>query len=170
MNSSDEAVETLEVDSSLIIDVQKNIEAAAIHEANLSNADTNLSVDDINISLQDANATVQEDEAVVVPEVVPVPETLNTDSLTIVTKKKLWLGYIDIGSDTHFNKTFSGKLELDASKEWLLFFGHRFVEVIVKGETFQVSSQARARFLYKDGILKSIDAEEFKRLNKGKEW
>ena len=169
LQSPDEAVEKLEVDSSLIMDVQKDIEAASIQESNLTNAETNATLLDTNETSDETNETLAEPEAAPV-ELSRSEALASADSLKIVTQKKLWIGYIDRAEDKHYNKTFVGELELDANKEWLLFFGHRFVDVIIKGEKFQVASQSRARFFYKDGVLKSVDAEEFKALNKGKEW
>ena len=159
--SSDETNDALEVDSSLIMDVQKSIVATTLVETNASNIDANLTQEDENKSVSNAEES---------KPVALVEEKASENSLKISTEKKLWLGYIDRTSGEKFNKTFSGELDLDSSKEWLLFFGHRFAKIALSGETHKVESEGSVRFLYKDGVLKPLSAEEFKELNKGKEW
>jgi len=165
-DTSEEIEETPKVDSTLIMDVHKKIETATVTEENLTQTDANLSTEEVNASQSDANLTsVNENEAQRVVEKEP-----KSDSLKILAKKKLWFGYIDLDAGKNYQKVFAGEFELDTKKNWLLFFGHRFAQIELNGELVAFDAQKYARFLYKDGVLKPIDIEEFKRLNKGKEW
>ncbi len=166
------------VDNSLIMEVKENIEVAKIEE-NLTNAEHNLSSEESNtsFSLDDENAT-QELQTPSAPPLDEEPKSSQTqlpkeritgeNSLSVETKSKLWLGYIDLETNEHFQKSFVGHFSLDANRDWLLYFGHRFADIVVNGEKLFTSSSQR--YLYKDGKLSSLSAEEFKRLNRGKEW
>lgn len=153
--SSDEEVTPIpEVDNSLIIDVQKNID---LNDSN----DTNQSALDRNVSLVDLNSTEQ---------VEVIEEEVTPKSLKFVTKTKLWLGYIDVKTNRHYNKIFTGEFELDAEKDWLLVFGHKFVDVVVNNELMKLDTKKSLRFLYEDGKIEALTLREFKKLNRGRTW
>ena len=128
-------------------------------------SDTNSS--DVNESkLADINIT--EAKEVVEKKVVPPKAIIH--ALKIVARKKVWLGYIDVATGKKYQKTFVGDLELDPTKEWLLFFGHGYVDIVVDGKKESFSSKNRLRIHYQDGEIQKISLDEFKKLNRGKAW
>ena len=91
-------------------------------------------------------------------------------SFKIVPRTKVWLGYIDVATNKKYQKTFSDELDLDPTKEWLLFFGHGFIDLTIDGKTEKFNDRHTLRLLYKDGKITKISLEEFKKLNRGNKW
>lgn len=176
-DDSSELEGTTAVDNTLIMEVKENIEVAKVEE-NLSNSELNASYGDANdsVSIEDNQTQVPgmspqaplDEEPKTSPTELPKERITGENSLSVETKSKLWLGYIDLETNEHFQKSFVGEFSLDANRDWLLYFGHRFADIVVNGEKLFTSSSQR--YLYKDGKLSSLSAEEFKRLNRGKEW
>ena len=92
------------------------------------------------------------------------------ESFVIKPKTKVWLGYIDVKNGKKMQKTFSSQLSLDPQKEWLLVFGHNYINIYINGELQELSSKKSVRFHYKDGLLSAVSKKEFKDLNKGRLW
>jgi len=101
---------------------------------------------------------------------VQTPEVKITKSFKITSKSKVWFGYIDVLTNKKRQKTFQGEFELDPNKEWLLRFGHGFINMYINGEVVKFNSRDITRFLYKDGELQAINSAEFKKLNRGSSW
>ena len=126
------------------------------------------------------SSDVNESKPEVLPVVKPVPKvekkklveqpTAIKDSFEIIARKKVWLGYIDVKKHKKYQKIFLGKLSLDPQKEWLLYFGHGMIDLVVDGKKEKLSLKTRVRFHYKDGKVTPISLAEFKRLNRGKAW
>ncbi|QHG90453.1 hypothetical protein CVO_00770 [Sulfurimonas sp. CVO] len=91
-------------------------------------------------------------------------------SFKIIPKSKVWLGYIDLKNYKRYQETLSGEFSLDPKKEWLLLFGHGYIDIEINGEIIKFSNPKNIIFSYINSELKEIDMEEFKRLNKGKGW
>jgi hypothetical protein len=153
-DSSKEAqkTQTTLIDNTIIEDAQKNIDPLDLNESNVS-AESNVSIES-NAELN----TTQVEENVVVP------------TLSITTKTKVWIGYIELQTNIHYQKIFTSELELDPSKDWLLVLGHSFIDIVVNGEVQEFSTARNVRFLYKNGKVEPITSEEFKRYNKGRLW
>jgi hypothetical protein len=163
---------TIDVNATQVESVTQEIEALV--ENNIS---------DINSSASDTNeSTVIEDEKeatdtnvaeapTVEPVVLPTQESANiNDSLKIITNKKLWFGYIELDTENKNQKVFTGELDLDANKNWLLLFGHNNVEIELNGEIQKFEKSKNIQFLYKNGVLTQISLDEFQKLNKGNKW
>lgn len=124
----------------------------------------------------DANETKEavraesQDSVKVPPQDSSNKETAAQPSLKIVSKSKVWLGYIDLKNHRQNQKTFSGEFTLDASKNWLISLGHGFVDIEINGVATSFKKAQNIRFSYIDSKLKEIDAEEFKSLNRGTTW
>ena len=131
----------------------------------------------------DENATVKEDNSTVSKQQVMQKEEKNETSQTslvsqkkqnsqlrIMPKSKVWFGYIDLQTNEKFQATFLDEFLLDASKEWLLAFGHGNISIEINGVSHEFKTHKNMRFLYKNGVLKEIDVEEYKVLNGGKAW
>jgi hypothetical protein len=97
-------------------------------------------------------------------------EAAQESSLKIISKSKVWIGYIDLGNRRQNQKTFSGEFTLDSSKNWLISLGHGLVDIEINGVLTSFKKAQNIRFSYIDSKLKEIDAEEFKSLNKGRTW
>lgn len=140
------------VDDSMIKSIQQSIDA-----------DSNESIYDMNTTdLEDTNETV--DVAQVVEEQVV------EKAFKVNAKSNVWMGYIDFQSNKKYQKSFTGEMDLDPNKDWLLFFGHGYIDIYVNGELKKFNSRNNVRFLYKNGELETITADEFKILNRGSQW
>jgi len=137
-----------ELDDTLIENIERNITTplTLTVENNLSN---------------EMNTTEEEIK-------IPLEETVK--SFKIVTKSKVWIGYIEIQTNLKKQKVFKGELNLDPNKEWLLVFGHGYIDMYVDGQVIPFSSREKIRFIYKNGELKSISLRTFKKLNRGRSW
>lgn len=89
---------------------------------------------------------------------------------TIVPRTKVWVGIIDLTSGKK-RQTISAKpIELNASKDYLLTFGHGYIDMKIDENTTSYKEPKHIKFLYQEGKLKRIGPKEFKRYNKGKLW
>jgi len=153
MQSANESMDKAIQENKIIQNVKKNIAV----DANIS--DTNSSEN--NTSVVDANLTKA--EKIVEPKAV-------THSLKIIARTKVWLGYIDVATDKKYQKTFEGEFDLDPAKEWLLYFGHGYIDVIVDGKKEEFSSKNTLRLHYQDGQIETISINDFRKLNRGNTW
>lgn len=143
-------------------------EIEALVENNVS--DINVSSFDVNLSLQ-TGEEMDENETLLNEEKLPLVSLHKGEkSLKIIANKKLWFGYIELDTENKNQKVFSGDLDLDASKNWLLLFGHNNVEVEINGQKQEFEKNKNVQFLFKDGALTQISLDEFKKLNKGEKW
>ncbi len=110
---------------------------------------------------------VNETEASV--QTVP-KESAKESSLKIISKSKVWMGYIDLSNRRQNQKTFSGDFTLDSSKNWLISLGHGLIDIEINGVILNSKKAQNVRFSYIDSKLKEIDVEEFKSLNRGNAW
>jgi hypothetical protein len=117
------------------------------------------------------NATVEEINATVpvVVEIKPEPIEI-VKSFKIITSSQLWIGYIDLSTYKKNQKLFTGELDLDPNKDWILTLGHGYVKVEINGEVTEFKEKLNIRLLYKDSKLSKISFKEFKELNKGSKW
>ncbi|MDD5399646.1 MAG: hypothetical protein PHQ93_00470 [Sulfurimonas sp.] len=99
-----------------------------------------------------------------------VKEATQGSSLKIISKNKVWLGYIDLSDYKQHQKTFLGEFTLDSTKNWLLVFGHGIVEIEANGVVTKFEKSQNIRFSYINSELKEINTDEFKKLNKGVKW
>lgn len=90
--------------------------------------------------------------------------------LKITPKSKVWIGYINLNTGEKSQTVSLDKLSLDASKDWLLTFGHGHLDIEVNGKLHQYQTAKNLKFIYKDGELKELSFDEFKELNSGKLW
>jgi hypothetical protein len=97
-------------------------------------------------------------------------ETAQEASLKIISKSKVWIGYIDLSNRRQNQKTFSGEFTLDPSKNWLIALGHGLIDIEMNGVILNSKKAQNVRFSYIDSKLKEIDIEEFKSLNRGNAW
>lgn len=141
------------LDNTTINDAMKNINSVV--------PDANISQKDENKTLQDVNTT---------EKIVQKKENAVPKSFKIVARSKVWMGYIDLGTHKKYQKIFTGEFDLDPSKEWLLIFGHGYIDVVINSEKKKFNLRKKLRLLYKDGTITQLSVDEFKRLNRGHSW
>ena len=115
------------------------------------------------------SAAKEVNETEVSVQTVP-KESAKESSLKIVSKSKVWMGYIDLSNRRQNQKTFSGEFTLDSSKNWLISLGHGLIDIEINGVILNSKKAQNVRFSYIDSKLKEIDVEEFKSLNRGNAW
>jgi len=91
-------------------------------------------------------------------------------SLEIKPRSRVWLGYIEVPTNKKYQRTFKNPFDLDPKKEWILMFGHGYIDVYLNGKKIRFSKKDTLRLWYKDGKLQEISAEKFKQLNRGRRW
>ena len=144
--------------------VQTQYKAPQVQEENLSSENESLSAPlENNTTLADEKIEQSNDVNITKSEVKLEP-------LEILPRSRVWLGYIDIATNKKYQKTFSDELDLDPSKEWLLIFGHGYIDVIASGEKIHFSDKNTLRLHYKDAIVEKITVDEFRKLNRGRKW
>lgn len=92
------------------------------------------------------------------------------DLLSIVPKTKLWLGIIDLDTGRKRQTVTSQPYEINASGNYLLTFGHGYLDIVLDGERRSFKESGNLKFLYREGNLTKIDNAEFRRYNRGKLW
>ncbi|MEA3330689.1 MAG: hypothetical protein U9Q29_03235 [Campylobacterota bacterium] len=117
---------------------------------------------ELNSSIAENNVTIEEPIVEEVQDVVKL--------FKVIPNAKLWMGYIDLETYKKHQKIFRDEFSIDPDKEWLLSLGHGNVSFDINGEIIKFNSRKNMRFIYKDGELKEINFQEFKRLNRGNEW
>jgi len=91
-------------------------------------------------------------------------------NLKLITKRRLWIGYIDIKTKKKYQTVTKKNLVLDANKNWLLLFGPGKITLEINHVVKKYSSKKNMRFEYVNGKFKKISVSKFKRLNKGRKW
>ncbi len=128
----------------------------------VKNTDTDIYKDDINKS-KDEN----------------ISEDLNTQTETniskthiikIIPKQKVWFGYIELPDMKKHQKMLDSEFELNASKDYLLSFGHGYIDIGLDDNTTSYQYKRPLRFIYENGELKKITLSKFKEYNKGRVW
>jgi len=148
-SSNNKEVEIVSVDNSVIEDAKSNM-AVQTQELNTSKE----------IIIQEVIKESPQIEEISVP----------INSFVIKPKIKVWLGYIDLSTHKKYQTTFKDELSLDPKKDWLLALGHGHVNIEINGVLKEYKIKKNIRFSYKNGELKEINLEEFKKLNKGDRW
>ncbi len=148
------------VEQNLKPDEESSENSEAIQEGSVAQEEnaTLKGADDENLSKNDENLSANLDETVVTP------------TLRIIPKTKVWVGYIDLANGKKKQTVTKNELDLNGSKDYLLTFGHGFIDIDTSGKLHSFEKSKGLKFLYKDGNLEEIDAQEFKRYNKGKLW
>lgn len=114
-------------------------------------------------AVDDANDTESAEPSE--PEKAAAPEYFS-----IIPKAKLWMGIIDLTTHKRSVKTTRYMVELNASKPWLLVFGHGLFSIESGDEKLDFKRQSKVRILFEDGMPFEIDKAEFKARNGGKNW
>lgn len=92
------------------------------------------------------------------------------ESFSIIPKKELWIGYLNLETYRKRQTIINEEMTLDSSNDWLLSLGHGHVDFEINGKTIKYNVDRTIRLKYIDGNLKRIKFSEFKELNKGNKW
>ncbi len=157
MQSTNKTLKSATKENKIIQNVQKSI------AADVNGSENNSSDENVSVVLVDTNTSLALPKKVKEPKAVP-------HSLKIIARTKVWLGYVDVDTDQKYQKTFEGVFELDPAKEWLLYFGHGYIDVVVDGKKEKFSSKNTLRLHYQDGNITKISINDFKKLNRGNRW
>ena len=102
--------------------------------------------------------------------IVKVESGSNIQSFSLLPRSKVWVGYIDITKNKKYQKIVKDELVFNTKEEWLLILGHSNVDINLNGKKVFYKNRKSLRLWYKDGKLKDISLEEFKKINRGKKW
>jgi len=146
-------------------------ETPSVQTISLENNETNQTTQ----TLKDQNTTVensstQEENLTTMPEETSFAEEATVESLRIIPKKKVWVGWIDLETKKKKQTVTSKPIELDPKRRYLLTFGHGYIDIEVGDRLEEFKKSKAIKFLYEDGQLKEISKSEFKALNQGKLW
>lgn len=100
----------------------------------------------------------------------PVVKKVEHHELTILPRTKVWVGIIDLENGKKRQTVTSKAIDLNASKNYLLTFGHGYIDIRVDGNTTRFKDPKNVKFLYEEGKLEKIGNKEFRAHNKGKLW
>ncbi len=102
--------------------------------------------------------------------VVKVSKSSQKQSFVLLPKSKVWVGYINITENKKYQKVVKEELIFDIKQEWLLILGHSNVNIVLDGKKIFYKNRKSLRLWYKNGKLKEVSLEEFKKINRGKKW
>ncbi len=102
--------------------------------------------------------------------VVKVSKSSEKQSFALLPKSKVWVGYINITKNKKYQKVVKEELIFDIKQEWLLILGHSNVNIDLDGKKVFYKNRKSLRLWYKNGKLKEVSLEEFKKINRGKKW
>lgn len=103
-------------------------------------------------------------------ESIKKPFSLTPPSITLIPRKKLWVGIVYL--DNHKRKVYvtTSPIELNTSRDQLIVTGHGVLDIDIDGNITKYNSRHKLRFLYRANELEPIDAITFKQYNRGKNW
>ncbi len=131
---------------------------ASSSEATSVSEESNLSESNETVLSQEENLSSSSEEATHYPTV------------TIVPKRKIWVGIIYLDNYKRKNYITSKPIELNTSRDQLIVTGHGLFKVDVDGNITEFNAQGKQRLLYRAGVLEKIDRTTFRQLNRGKDW
>ncbi|MFT7003895.1 MAG: hypothetical protein ACJAWW_001247 [Sulfurimonas sp.] len=166
-------VQTHIIDNSVIDNAKDSMANNSTIEDNNVTLLDNTDID----TLESNNSNITEDNSATISEVQEITEPIiepksdvGVNYLKIIPSSKLWIGYIDLSDYKKYQKLFTGELDMDPTKDWLMSLGHGYVKIEINGETTEYKDKKNIRLLYKDGKISKINYDQFKELNKGSKW
>ncbi len=143
--------------NSAILDAAKHVESAqsAKNEAEQKEKQTN-------VATFNAAAIQKEEEK--------EKKANNTHAFVLYPQEALWIGVINLDTDTKRDTITSAPFVLDENANLLISLGHGLVRVELNDDVQRIQEVGRVRFSYRNGVLKRVSLEEFKELNKGNSW
>jgi len=119
----------------------------------------------------EANATQNAEAAEPAKEKKAEEPYVPLEPVAVTPTVKLWFGIIDLKSGKRTAKVTAQPYEIDSHGKKLVVTGHgRFEISDAFGNLFKYNDAKKHYFLIDDGLVREIDAAEFRRLNGGKGW
>ncbi|MBU0631856.1 hypothetical protein KKA17_04355 [bacterium] len=151
-NMTNGSHEELELNNSQIESAKEHLDLATV-ELNTSNiSDINMTQD---VSVVDNNQS---------------QKSLVATRFEIMTKRALWIGYIDMDDLTKKQITIQNSFDLDPSKNYLLVLGHGMLKIDLGIDVKEFNRIGTMYLKFENGELEEITRSEFKKLNKGSTW
>ncbi len=146
------AVSAEPVESIVIQEAQERLSAAAQQkEAQRQQA------------LAEANATAEAEAAEANAALVP-------PKITILPKRRVWLGMINLETGKKLQTITESAYELNTSQPWLIVFGHGYIDIETDGKLEEYSDRQKLWFLFENDHLEKIDRDTFRMRNGGNAW
>lgn len=147
---------------------QSSSSAMATIETNESNQSQSLA------SSSEANLTTEANVSEVSEsnesEVAEEPVASPPPQITLIPRKKLWVGIVYLDDYKRKNYITSSPIELNTSRDQLIVTGHGVLDIDIDGNITKYNSRHKLRFLYRARELEPIDAATFRQYNRGKNW
>ena len=151
--------------------------------SSVSSSSSSIAVVEANSSQEQSSENEQEtpiDQNITQEENLTVADEQNASSsisseailpkVTIIPKRKLWIGIIYLDNFKRKNYITSSPVELNTSRDQLIVTGHGKLQIDSDGEIEDFNSTKKMRFIYRAGVLEVIDRNTFKLYNRGKDW
>ncbi len=103
-----------------------------------------------------------------IEEVEEVKEVVKVKELTITPRSKVWIGYINLKTEKKYQKVTKNTIVL--KEDYIIVLGHSHVYLQVNENKSSFKTKGSLRLLFKDGKLRKITLQEFKKLNRGRKW
>jgi len=87
-------------------------------------------------------------------------------SFFVETPKKLWIGirYLDTNTSRWFETVVEQKYEFNATREQLIALGHSQATLVAGATKIDPHRGGKARYHYKNGVLKEVSEEEYNKI------
>lgn len=135
-------------------------------DMNTSKLEENLTavIEENRTEVSELNTTIM---SKIIEEIAP---QVQNDIITIIPKRKVWIGMIELPSLKKINRVTTRQIKVDETKDWLIVFGHGQVNIQKDDKFLEFNKRGKLYFSYIDGKLKQIQKSEFKMHNQGRSW
>ena len=90
--------------------------------------------------------------------------------LTIVPKKRIWVGIIDLSNYKKSSYIKDSNITISKNSDFLIATGHGKFDIYYNDQVIKFDTVNPIRLFVKDGKVVKIDKTEFVKLNRGKYW
>jgi len=140
------------------------IEVVDTNSSEMNTSDVN-GTNDINISEANTTQLTQEqNKSVVVNTQGQISNFGNV--ISIKPASKVWVGMMDLATGEKTQKVTRDPIVIDTAKNWLFIFGHGRLEIVTPSGSKMVKERNTAWFMYENGSLQQLTAEQFELKNK----
>lgn len=142
-----------------------------LNNSQIDSAKTHLDLNDSKVNITETNATdTNLTEDMNVSDANQSQKSKVATKFEILTKRSLWIGYIDMDSFKKKQITIQSSFDLDPSKNYLVVFGHGMLKIDLGIEVKEYSDIHKKYFKFENGELTELTRSEFKKLNRGSTW
>lgn len=132
--------------------------------------DANMSdINDTNVSEANTTAPITNSEKNTTKPSIS-HSIVSGNGLIIRPAYKVWYGMIDMTSGERIQNITSDPIDIDTTKNWLIFMGHGRLQIESSSGKTELKDKETVRFIYENGSLKPLTKDEFIERNGGKNW